>query len=121
MKNRALHLTAILILVAFCQSAAWSQSGAGSEWTTWGYDQARTGWNKAETTLTKENVSKLELKWAAQLNTPSDYVVLSTLTAPLVANIATPQGARTYVIVVGSDNSIYAINADTGKISWQRS
>jgi outer membrane protein assembly factor BamB len=121
MKNRALYLAAIFILVAFCFAPAHSQSGAGSEWTTWGYDQSRTGWNKAETTLSKDNVSKLELKWATQTNTPSEYVVLSTLTAPLVANVATPQGARTYVIVAGSNDSIYAINGDTGKISWQRS
>jgi len=93
---------------------------AQSDWTTWGYDQERSGWNKAETTLSKENVSGLELKWTAQLSTPTDYLVLSTITAPLAVTVATPQGARTMVIVAGSDNTVYAIHAESGKIAWQR-
>ncbi len=40
-----------------------------SEWLTWGYDQERTGWNQAETTLAPGNVAQLELKWKAQLPT----------------------------------------------------
>ncbi len=91
-----------------------------NEWLTWGYDQQRTGWNQGETALSKDNVSKLELKWKAQLPTSSSEVVLSTMTAPLVAVVNGPQGPRTVVYVVGSDNTVYAIDADSGKISWQR-
>src|ERR1700691_736234 len=62
------------------------------DWTTWGYDQQRTGWNRGETTLTKSNVSKLKVQWSAQLSTPVTNVVLSTLTAPVVvAGVSTPQ------------------------------
>ena len=32
------------------------------DWLTWGYDQERSGWNRGETTLSVENVSRLELK-----------------------------------------------------------
>jgi outer membrane protein assembly factor BamB len=93
---------------------------AQSDWTTWGYDQERTGWNKAEAVLSKDNVSRLELKWTAQLGTAPDNLVLSTITAPLVVTASTPQGPAKLVIVVGSDNTVYAIRADTGKIAWQR-
>jgi hypothetical protein len=93
---------------------------AQNEWLTWGYDQQRTGWNQSETTLTKENVSQLELKWKSQLSTPPKEVVLSTLTAPLVASVNTPQGQVTRVFVVGSDNTVYAIDSETGKVSWQK-
>ncbi len=90
------------------------------EWLTWGYDQQRSGWNQGETVLGKTNVSQLELKWKAQLSTPSSEVVLSTLTAPLVAAVDTPQGTRALVYVVGSDNTVYSIDAVTGKVFWQK-
>ncbi len=87
-----------------------------NEWLTWGYDQERTGWNRAETTLSKDNVSQLELKWKTQLSTAPNEVILSTLTAPLVAVV----NNRTLVYVVGSDNTVYAIDSATGKVAWQR-
>ena len=43
-------------------------AAAQSEWLTWGYDQQRSGWNKSETTLTRDNVSRLELNWKVQLS-----------------------------------------------------
>ena len=93
---------------------------AQSDWLTWGYDQQRTGWNQSETTLTRDNVSHLELKWKSQLPTSAKDVVLSTLTSPLVANVDGPAGPRTRVFVVGSDNTVYAIDSETGEIAWQR-
>jgi hypothetical protein len=95
-------------------------AAAQSEWLTWGYDQQRTGWNKSETTLTTDNVSRLELNWKVQLSTAPRDEVLSTLTAPLVANVNGPQGPVTRVFVVGSDNTVYAINSETGEVAWQR-
>lgn len=92
-----------------------------SEWLTWGYDQERSGWNRAETTLSKENVSRLAVKWSAQLSVPPREIALSTLTAPLVLDgVATSQGRRTLVFIVGSDDTVFAIDADSGRIVWQK-
>ena len=93
---------------------------ASNEWLTWGYDQERTGWNQTEAVLTKSNVSQLELKWKAQLSTPPREEVLSTLTAPLVAVVNGPQGSKTAAFVVGSDDTVYSIDAATGKVNWQK-
>jgi outer membrane protein assembly factor BamB len=93
---------------------------AQNEWLTWGYDQERTLWNRAETVLNKDNVAQLTLKWKTLIPTPPREVVLSTLTAPLVATVNGPQGPVTRVFVVGSDNTVYAVDAETGAISWQR-
>ena len=98
-----------------------AQVRPASDWLTWGYDQERTGWNRAETTLSKDNVSGLALQWSAQLPIPPREIALSTLTAPLVAEgVTTSQGRRTLVFVVGSDDTVFAIDADTGKIVWQK-
>jgi outer membrane protein assembly factor BamB len=112
-------LVLVSLLSPRCSDA---QSASAQDWLTWGYDQERTGWNKGEATLSKENVSGLELKWSTQLTTPPKEVVLSTLTAPLVAEgVNTPQGRKTVVFVAGSDDTVFAIDADTGKILWQKS
>src|SRR5271165_821041 len=95
-------------------------AAAQSDWVTWGHDPGRTGWNQSETTLTKDNVSRLELKWKSQLSTAPKADVLSTLTAPLVATVDGPQGPRTRVFVVGSDNTVYAIDSETGEVTWQK-
>lgn len=39
------------------------------EWLTWQGDPSRSGWAKGETAFTKDNVSRLEMKWRAQLDT----------------------------------------------------
>jgi outer membrane protein assembly factor BamB len=91
-----------------------------NEWLTWGYDQERTLWNRAEKGLSKDNVGQLTLKWKTQIPTPASLVVLQTLTTPLVAVVSLPQGPATRVFLAGSDNTVYAVDADTGAISWQR-
>jgi outer membrane protein assembly factor BamB len=92
------------------------------DWTTWGYDQQRTGWNRGETTLTKSNVSKLEVQWSAQLSTPVTNMVLSTLTAPVVvAGVRTPQGPVNMLFLLSDDNTVFALDADSGKVLWQKS
>ena len=62
-----------------------AQQPVPRDWTTWGYDQEHTGWNRGESSLSKNNVSGLKLLWNTQLSTPPKGIVLSTLTAPLVA------------------------------------
>jgi len=119
---RACSAIAVLVLGSLVLPLAGSaQAPAASDWLTWGYDQERSGWNRAETTLSKENVSGLALQWSAQLPTSPREIALSTLTAPLVVEgVATPQGRRTLVFVVASDDTVFALDADSGKIVWQK-
>ena len=86
--------------VLLAQSAATAPQGAAAapraaaaqnEWLTWGYDQERTLWNRAETVLSKDNVGQLTLKWKTLIPTPPREEVLATLTAPLVATVSLPQ------------------------------
>ena len=77
---------------------------ASNEWLTWGYDQERTGWNRAETTLTPKNVGKLKQLWSTQLSVPVDKYVLSTMTAPIVAaGVATANGPTDMVFILGAN------------------
>jgi len=127
LRGGILTLLALLPLAASAQQApapAMSAPAgpAARDWTTWGYDQERTGWNRGETILNKQNVSQLKLLWNTQLSTPVRDVVMSTLTAPLVAEgVATPQGTMDLVFLLGADDTVFAVNAGTGKLVWQKS
>src|SRR5215470_7737742 len=95
---------------------------ATNEWLTWGYDQERTGWNRAETTLSPKNVGQLKQLWSTQLNVPVDKYVLSTMTAPvLVAGVATAQGSKDLLFVHGANDTVFAVDANSGQTLWQKS
>src|SRR5436305_1696994 len=119
--NPCSAVAALALAVLLLPPRGAAQAPAASEWLTWGYDQERTGWNRAETALSKENVAGLALQWTTQLPTPPREIVLSTLTTPLVMqDVLTSQGRRTLAFVVGSNDTVFAIDADSGKIVWQK-
>src|SRR5712672_2201271 len=102
-----LRLGLVFSLVVAC--------GSAQDWLTWGGDPQRTGWAKSEKILSKDSVSRLEIKWKAQLDTVPRFEVLSTLTAPLVVEgVNTVQGLKDLVFVVGGDDTVNAIDAYTG-------
>src|SRR2546423_12082407 len=63
---------------------------AVADWPTYNYDRERSGWNRGETQLTKQTVGKLKPLWSKQLLTNTPALVLSTLTAPVVAGGVPP-------------------------------
>jgi hypothetical protein len=104
-------LTAGIVLAGLPVSAA--------DWRTYGADPQRTGWARGEKRLNKANVARLKLEWSAQLdNAP---IELYALTVPVVSvNTPTQRGFRDLVMVAGSSDKLYAIDADTGKLEWSK-
>lgn len=95
-----------------------AQSGRNG-WVTFGGDNQRSGWNKVEEDLTKDNVKNLKLEWSIKLDNTSKG--LNGLTVPVVrAAIPTPTGSKELVIVAGSSDKLFVIDADTGKLYWQK-
>jgi outer membrane protein assembly factor BamB len=91
-----------------------AQSGEQiSEWATYGYDTGRTGWNRAERSLSPTNVGQMRRLWKTTV--PNTAHVLAGLAAPLVVR----HGGRELVIVAGSDNHVFALDAATGERIWQ--
>ena len=98
-----------LVLVFCLGSVSWAvqaQSGRSREWLTWGGDIERTGWNRGETTLSKQNVGRLGLKWKTQIDKEVSIEIESgnsMLTTPLVAQgVRTPQGLKTVVYTLSA-------------------
>lgn len=82
--------------------------------TTAQYDNARTGWNRDETTLTVDNVNPdmFGKKWTA----PLDGQIYG---APLyVSGVVIGGQSRKVVYVATENNMIYALDAETGSPRW---
>ena len=111
-----------LVLAALLGPAAAQDGGAPSrDWPTWGYDGARSGWNRGENTLSPGNVSRLQLLWNTAVATVPTDVAMATLTSPIVMEGAdAPQGKKNLLFTIGADSTLFAIDADSGRILWQK-
>jgi mono/diheme cytochrome c family protein len=106
----------LLLPLFLCVSAASAQTG---QWTTYGHDPQRSGVSNDEHAFSTSNVSSLALEWETIV--PNEPIVLTGLTAPLVVRgVKTEDGARNLVLVAGSSDHIFALDADTGALAWQR-
>src|SRR5215213_4664936 len=101
------------LLAAALAAQSISSPPVRSDWTTFGYDMQRTGWNRAERSLSVANVGQLRRAWKTVL--PNTAHVLAGLSAPLVITTAD----RELVIVAGSDDHVFALDAATGERVWQ--
>ena len=141
-KGMEMKLAPVLVMAGLATAPAWAQLApsppthpeppaaiklidpgpAVPDWLSYNYDRERSGWNRGETALSPKTVGKMKLLWNTQLTTASRALVLSTLTAPVVAaGVSTPDGAKDLVFSFGIDDVLSAIDANTGKIVWQKS
>jgi outer membrane protein assembly factor BamB len=91
----------------------------GADWLTHSGDPQRTAWQKAETSITKESVKGLQPLW--KLKFENEQKALHALLGPLiVGRIITNRGFKEVAIVAGSSDNIYAVDADLGRMLWQR-
>lgn len=109
------RLFAAACLFAALPCTAWPQQG---QWLTFGHDPQRSGWAGDEHAFTPSNAGRLHLAWQAAL--PNQPLSLTGLTAPLVVrNVRTAEGKRSLVIVAGSSDHLFAVDAASGKLVWQ--
>jgi outer membrane protein assembly factor BamB len=119
-------ILAAVVLVSGVLNALtmYAQGTRSREWLTWGGDPERTGWNRGESAISKQNVRRLALKWKTQIDKEVPIEIESgnsMLTAPLVAeNVQTAGGRRTVVYTLSAANTIVALDAATGTPIWQR-
>ena len=106
-------LSRYLIALSFGCALLWS------DWHTFGADPQRSGWAKQESTLNKENVKSLQLEWKIKFD--NEAKELNSLTVPVtIDGVITPRGFKEFLFVAGSSDNLYAVDADTGKIAWQK-
>jgi hypothetical protein len=96
-----------------------SNAGRLVDWITDGGDNQRTGWNRDEKILTKENVKNLKLLW--KLQTDNEPRALHSLMPVLVVGqLNTANGPKQVGFVAGISDNLYAFEVETGKVLWQK-
>ncbi len=104
----------LLSLLVFASAA----SGQTGQWTTFGHDPQRSGFASDEHAFSPTNVSALGLEWKTVV--PNEPLFLNGLTAPLVVRgVTTAAGTGNLVIVAGSSDHIFALDAETGALVWK--
>jgi outer membrane protein assembly factor BamB len=92
---------------------------SGAEWLTSSYDAARDAWQRGETKITPRNAGNLQLLW--KVNVGAKTMGMLSFREPLiVTGVQTTGGAKTLAILASAANDVYAIDADTGTVVWQK-
>src|ERR671926_283689 len=105
------------LMAAGCLAAtlAAPSAQAGTDWTTYSFDNQRTGRNPAETRIGVGNVGGLKLRWSADVGGPVQGEVL------VATGVATAGGAKDLAYVGTLLGNLLALDRTTGKTVWQRS
>ncbi len=90
-----------------------------SNWTTFGGDPQRSGWERIETAISKDTVKDLQLLWKMKLEgqPKGTRPILPPL---IVGRLISYRGFKELAIVGTGSDIVYAIDADLGKMFWQK-
>jgi len=114
-----LSLSAAVVCATIVVHAQRGGAPAPYDWITDGGDNQRTGWNKNETILRKDNIGNLKLLW--KLQTGNQVRALHALMPVLViGRLNTPSGPKQIGFVTGISDNIYAFDTENGAILWQK-
>ncbi len=95
-----------------------SAASSRGQWTTFGHDPQRSGNAQEEHAFSPSNVASTGLRWKTTL--PNEPLFLNGLTAPLLVNrTASVSGPKSLVIVGGTSDHVFALDAATGDLAWK--
>ena len=99
--------------------AAFASIAMGADWLTDGGDIPRNNWQRDEHVLTRANVGGMQLLWKTKLDNQQRQ--MHSLLEPLViGRVLTASGPRQLVIEAGVSDNVYALDAATGELVWER-
>jgi outer membrane protein assembly factor BamB len=108
------RFSALAVISLACADMANAQ-GRPLDWSSFGNDAQRTGWEKSDTRITKENVKDFQLVLRRKLENKQ------TLTPPVVIGLLISyRGFKELAFVAGSSDNMWAIDADMDRIFWKK-
>lgn len=88
-------------------------------WPTYGGDAQRSGWQKTETRITKDNVKDLQLLWKMKLEAQPKGT--RPILPPLIlGRLISYRGFKELAFTATNTDLVYAIDVDLGKMFWQK-
>jgi outer membrane protein assembly factor BamB len=96
-----------------------AQSGRSGNWPVVGGNAQHTGWQKDDARITKDAMAG-EFKFEWKLKLGKDYVGPNIHTEPLlISHLMTSHGSKD-LLLVGGENSLYAIDYELGTVFWEK-
>ncbi len=106
-------------LLIGCAVACVAGAQGRSNWNNSGGDAQHTGWERADTRISKDTVKDLQLLWKMKLeNQPKGPHPLQP--PALMGQLISYRGFKELAFVASSSDIVYAIDADLGKLFWQK-
>jgi len=103
-----------------CVITAQAQRGAG-DWMTENADAQRTAWIKADAKINKESLGEPGFQFLWKLKLKNQPRQLNNLTPPAtLERLIGYRGFRMLGFVAGSDNNLFTIDIDLGRMEWEK-
>jgi hypothetical protein len=118
-KNLILSAALTLSGAVLCSGVALAQ-GAPGNWTSAGNDPGHSGWQKAETKISKDTAgTKFKFLWKIKLGQATKDA--RNFTEPILApRLINAQGFKDLVLWASTD-TVYAVDSELGTIVWKKS
>src|SRR6202789_1998172 len=115
----SVKLLSFVVFLTLGVSGSLGQSTGAAEWPTGSFDQQRDGWQRNESKITVDNAKNIRLLWKLKTNTKA--MGMQSFREPIiVAGVNAAGGPKTLAILAGSSDDVYAVDAASGALVWQK-
>jgi hypothetical protein len=112
------RISSFVIVSLACASPAMPQ-GRPVDWPSYGGDARRTGWQRSDTRITKENVKEFQLVLKRKLEGPQARA--GALTPPVVIGLLISyRGFKELGFVTNNAGDLWSIDLDLNRVFWQK-
>jgi outer membrane protein assembly factor BamB len=109
--------SALAVISLACAAMANAQ-GRPIDWPSYGGDAQRTGWEKSDSRITKENIKEFQLVLKKKLGEQKGP---HSLTPPVViGNLISYRGFKELALIAGSSGDVWALDADLERLFWRK-
>ena len=110
---------AIQVAISLAGCAMAHAQGRPIDWPSYNGDAQRTGWEKIDSRITKDNVKDFQLVLKRKLD--NGQTGPYSLTPPvMIGLLISYRGFKELAFVAGSSGNMWAIDVDTDRMFWQK-
>ena len=119
--GRALRMRQVYVLAASMLIGAAPAYGQGAaiDWPFSGNDAQRSGWEKSDSRITKDNIKDFQLVMKMSLDPKLKGV--HSLTPPvMIGRLISYRGFKELAFVQGASDTLWAVDADMNRVFWAK-
>jgi hypothetical protein len=111
-------VSSLVIISLICVSVVMPQ-GRPVDWPSYGGDARRSGWQRSDLRITKDNVKEFQFLWKRKLEGPQARP--DSLTPPVVIGLLISyRGFKELGFVANNAGDLWSIDVDLNRVFWQK-